>query len=478
MAWLKLNWWVIIVIFILLQTPLTAEEFATFESFYVESSTVGWILSAILAVVAGLAIFFTGGAASPIVVSIGSWVGSLAGLSGIAATNYGLALIGFGSVATGGLGIVGGVAILTAALTFSTEVVIDYTLTTAINTYSHRKFVEDSKKMLTLPIPRNEDGSSEYENTVEYLKEHIDSEKPLFTDVNQEVLENAFERFEIVTDDREKHIKDLVLRSYLYFARNHYEKAKEDAQDAIALARGEKIRRTLPAFIYSVSSLYEKQFDYAKITSNYFRYSVLAEPDNELIPLMFAIYLDRVLYRMNDDTNLDHQSLDTIKQIAFELKDKDLKAQALVITLMRYFMRIKIEQQRILALAESENDNIKNSSKTLKIVKDAFNEYKALLLSVRPILVTKVVEEAIKENNEMKNLPIVYGKYEESTHYLEKIVQDLQAYQEQLRTEGVKLNRGKILKSIDNIYIILILIGIFLLLIILIGKRWFIGRKN
>jgi hypothetical protein len=382
-----------------------------------------------LAVLAGLTIFFTGGTASPIVVAIGGWIGGLAGLSGIAATNYGLALLGFGAMSAGGLGVAGGVAVLTAALTFSTEIVIDYTLTTAINTYSHQRFVKDSKKMITLPIPQNEDGSRAYENTVVYLKEHIDTEKPLFIDENQEALRKAMEKFEITTEDEEERIKDFVLSSYLFFAVNDYDMAKKKAGTAIELAREKKIRRTMPAFLYATSTLYEDSFDFRKITQDYFRYSVLAEPDNELIPLMFAIYLERVLYRMNDDESLGVDSLNMLRDIAFEIKDEEIRTQALVAVLMRYFMRVKIEQQKILALAESENDTIRDNPKTLSVVKEAFQNYQALLSAMSPVLEYGPLKEQMSENEEIGNLSVLYARYEESVLYLKKVIDELEEYQ-------------------------------------------------
>jgi tetratricopeptide (TPR) repeat protein len=68
-------------------------------------------------IVAGVATYITAGtgtvaAAGPFARWIGGLIGSLSGLHGIAAINAGLASIGFGSVASGGLGVLGGVAIL------------------------------------------------------------------------------------------------------------------------------------------------------------------------------------------------------------------------------------------------------------------------------------------------------------------------------------------------------------------------------
>ena len=183
---------IIILLFILQDNLLAVTEQATFESFYIEDSYIGWIIAGIAAVIGGLVIFFTGGAASPIVLGIGTAIGEMAGLSGIAATNYGLALLGGGSIASGGLGIAGGVAVITVALSFSTDVVIDYTLGNAISKYSYSTFVNDSKKMPTLPIPQNESGSDNYENTIEYLKEHINNKETLFSNYNQKILQQSY----------------------------------------------------------------------------------------------------------------------------------------------------------------------------------------------------------------------------------------------------------------------------------------------
>ena len=88
----------IIICFLLIyDTSYAATEYATFESFYKGSSSIGWVIAGIVAILGAAIIFFTGGTASPIVVSIGSWIGGTMGLSGIAASNAGLALLGGGT---------------------------------------------------------------------------------------------------------------------------------------------------------------------------------------------------------------------------------------------------------------------------------------------------------------------------------------------------------------------------------------------
>jgi hypothetical protein len=405
-------------------TIFATTELATFESFYVESSYIGWIIAIVFAAIAGAVIFFTGGTASPIVIGIGTWIGNMAGLSGIAATNYGLALLGGGSMATGGLGVAGGVAILTATLTFSTDVIIDYTLGNVISSYNYSNFVKDSKNMLTLPIPQNEDGSDSYEIIVEDLKEKINKKESLHSDFNQKILLN-----QIKFHGLENNIKDLSLLSYLYFTTNDYKRAKIKAFESIYLARVKNIKRTLPAFIVATSSLYDKYVNIYTNNSDYFRYSVLAEPDNKLIPVMFAIYLDRVLYRMNDRVSWNYKIIDNIRDIAFEIKDEDVLNQSLVVIMMRYFIRIKLEQQKIVSLTNSNNTMIKNSDKTLIVVKESLTEYKKLLHSLSKIIYYEPIQDYISDNEKLKNLNITYAKYEENINYLDMLINNLEKYQ-------------------------------------------------
>lgn len=94
---------------------------ATFEELYPDSfleSTLGKVvlIGASAVLVASITYFTAGGGtaatAGPIAAWVGGLIGGLHGLSGIAAINYGLAVLGGGSIASGGLGILGGVAVL------------------------------------------------------------------------------------------------------------------------------------------------------------------------------------------------------------------------------------------------------------------------------------------------------------------------------------------------------------------------------
>ena len=107
------------------------ETKANFGSFYDKgwSEVLIWGGVGILVAAAlGAAVFFTGGVASPIIapgaVSLGTLIGKFMGLTGVAATNAGLALVGGGAIAAGGMGMAGGAAIITAASGVAFEVAV------------------------------------------------------------------------------------------------------------------------------------------------------------------------------------------------------------------------------------------------------------------------------------------------------------------------------------------------------------------
>ena len=399
---------------------LFTSEYATFGSFYKESSAIDWTDLAIagaVAIAVGSVIFFTGGTAGPVVGSIGTWIGGLKGLSGAAATKGGLALLGGGSVASGGLGIAGGTALLTASLTFGTELASEYMLDEAYSEYRYSNLLEQSREMPTLPPPVNSSGSDAYGDAIEILQ-GIDKKSPMSANSNQRLVAQAISRIE--TDEESlsenEKIKNRSLLSLLYFMSNGYKEAKGHAQTAIESARDSKIKGTLPAFIYATSSLYEKEFDFSHITNKYFRYSVLKEPDNPLIPLLFLIYLDRMLLRFNDNF-LDETALHQIFTIMESPKLEELRVQHYTILLAGYFIRLKLERQKIMTLTNAASNTIKNSPKTLQVVNNSFDRYKALRQGTEKVMSAMLNLDLDDDNSraqraEFQSLLLDYAKDE------------------------------------------------------------------
>ncbi len=143
-----------------------------------------WSGIALAAIGAGAAVYLSAGTLTPAVTSIGTWIGGMAGLSGAAATSYGLALMGGGSLAAGGLGVKGGAALLTVALSLSGSVASE-TATLALE--AGEKWAAASgdlsrasaSKLTTLPLPIVEFGPEEYRVAVRLIKGGYDEKKGL-----------------------------------------------------------------------------------------------------------------------------------------------------------------------------------------------------------------------------------------------------------------------------------------------------------
>ena len=235
-----------------------AAEYASFESFYSSGGIGFWGWTGIIVgtIAIGVATFFTFGgtaAAAPAwMAAVGSWIGSTAGLSGIAASNFGLALLGGGAVAAGGLGVAGGVAALSAAMAFGVDVAISYGTDIALEKWSHAKFIEANKEMVTLPIPRNESGGKGYKATMKYIKDNYDSSKPIADSANQAVLKSAIDILKsnsnAETDD-DYILKDKTLLALMYMQTNDFESASIVAKEAMSIAGQIGKKGTVPLFI-------------------------------------------------------------------------------------------------------------------------------------------------------------------------------------------------------------------------------------
>lgn len=430
---MKRSFPLILVIGLLLTSSLAyAGEVATFDSFYVESSTVGWILALTLALGAAGAVFATGGTASPLVAWIGSTIGGTMGLSGAAATNAGLALLGGGSIASGGFGVIGGTALLTLVMSFSSDVAADYTIGTALNEYNYSQFVEASKEMTTLPLPQNHDGPEAYEAAFPFL-EQIDDKQMLSSNETQKLLNNAIEETFISQPDLSMAEKARVssLVALLAFQTNDYDRARTFALHAINDARAAELRRTLPAFIYATAMLYQKQYDFAKVTTEFFRYSILAEPDNKLIPLLYSIYLDRMMYRIYDGF-LHPEDFQRLVEIAQENSIAEFSFALMSQVLFRHFVMLKDSQQRIGAITSSASTAIRDNPRTIEELNTTLERYQVLLSGTK-LALSKMEGLSLdgEEKDKLLELFKLYSDYAIDNARLKGMVADFTAAQKQ-----------------------------------------------
>ncbi len=276
----------------------SAEDPGSFEVFYKEDSSIGWPWVVGGAVLAGGAVLLTGGTASPLVAGIGSWVGSMMGLSGAAATSAGLATLGFGSLASGGLGMVGGTAVVTAGLALAGDAALDKGLGVYLTERRYQALAEYSESMSTLCLPRNQNGSDAYEKAVESLQ----SVRFCSEEAERVTRDNLYQRLDQVINKLKRQqkkeevgetVKEDVLLSLLYFIRNDYRRAHFYAD--LVLDYHGRDKDGLAQYLYAVTSLYVKGDSYPVLVDDYLRPALLEDEENPLIPQLLGIFVERSL---------------------------------------------------------------------------------------------------------------------------------------------------------------------------------------
>lgn len=419
-------------LWLVLPETASAADVATFASFYQKSWMDSWAslaVGALAAIAVGGILFVTSGAVSPMVGSVGTWIGSLYGYSGAAATNFGLALLGAGAVASGGLGANGAPAMLNSVLGFSTDVVVDYSNPQLVERFRYARFVEQSRDMTTLPLPRNGKGPAPYDAAMDALAKAARGEPPS-SPHNQQAIRAAIDALEASNARRPKSIEQRVrvasMLSLLTFLRNDYARSYEQADVAIRLARDENLPHTLPAFLRATASLAMPDVDPAKSLDD-LRSAIRAEPDNAMIPVLVAVYLDRMLYRFHDG-RFTARHLLGIRDIANDAKLAEHWTPVQVSLLSYHMIRLKAEQQRISSIAGSEADSAsgrgsegeaekaspQDLATTATTLKRSIEEYRLLLEGCNRILgglTTPAARHDAKAADEIDRMRATLGQY-------------------------------------------------------------------
>lgn len=373
-------------------------HYATFDSFYRSYSSCSWwscwVFLTATAIIAGGLIFVSVGTASPFVAGIGTWVGGLMGYSGAAATSAGLALLGGGSIAAGGFGMAGGAALLTAALSFGTGLVFDYTVDRVWSEYSYQKMTELSESMLTLPLPKNWSGPDAYTDAM-YILEDVDRDQPISDENTQEKILLAIEAIEDASYPLESWDRARVetFLALLHFVSNNYREAKIRAFNAKQLAEMAGIGRTVPAFIYATGLLYDEDVSLSE-SEYWFRQSILEEVHNPLVPLLFAIYLDRLTLRFGSGQRDDRELRDGYLRVFALMKEieKDIEEKAgdsnYTFLLTRFFRLVKLQQQKVTSLALNPDHAAKSDPMVSEEIESALAAYMDLLDGTATVLRT------------------------------------------------------------------------------------------
>ncbi|MBQ7693576.1 MAG: hypothetical protein IJT50_00465 [Lentisphaeria bacterium] len=348
-SWLR-NF-IIAALLVVCASQMSAAEYGTFESFYTSGGLGFWDWTFIVVGTIGVGVltfvtFGGGAAAAPAwIATVGTWIGSTVGLSGVAAANFGLALLGGGAIAAGGLGVAGGVAVLSAMMTFGVDMALTYGTDLALEKWSQDKFVEANKTMMVLPVPRNKKGGKAYKATITYLTEKIKQDKAISDPENQEVLESA--RRMLLEEmwreeDKDYILKNKTLLSLILLQVNEYASAAEVAKEAMEVADEIKKEKTLPAFIWALSELAqpEKECGWEVISSLMTAYK--GELKNKLMPIMTGSCMDRLMYRYH----YGKLSSETLAGFCDLITDNKIRQDEAAISLEIFISRCLIELKR------------------------------------------------------------------------------------------------------------------------------------
>jgi hypothetical protein len=419
-----------------------AADVASFESLYRKSSglsSTDWAIAAGIAILGAAAVFFFAPAAGPVTASIGTWIGGLFGYSGVAATNFGLALLGGGAVAKGGFGIVGGVAVLTAALSFSTDVVIDYSAGKVIESYDYDEFAKASRQMTTLPLPRNDRGPRVYRQALAALAE-VENEQPLSSEHNRRVVSDAIaliNRAKVSGLDGDEIARVDTLLALLYFVSDDYLLAVDKAVSAHNAASAEGMISTVPAFIFATCLLYDEEINFDQ-SMEWFTYAISEEPDNPLSPLLFSVFMDRVMYRLNDDA----LTIEQMRKVAAVYEATDLQSQRTpvqIAMLSRHMLLLKLEQQKISSLAQSSSERIRRSEGTVTELRNSLDDYQLLLEGANFLAGALSTSDALSDESvpeELRNVRELMAQYSSDRFRLEGLVAELERYQQTPEIKG------------------------------------------
>lgn len=339
--------------------PVSAADPGSFAAFYREDSYTNWwdwTLIGGTAVAAGVITFYTAGTVPALAGSIGGFVGKLFGFSGIVAQNFGLALLGGGPIAAGGLGIQGGVALLTTLNALAFESAVQFAVVENVDAYfeasDYRDLVAKSQSMITFPLPRAADGSQALEDMMHILHTSKGNAAPMTDPSNADALEKAlWISFDIGQADEEEIIQYFTLRALVEFWRAEFQTAADSAAVALEHAETNAWTGSFPAFLHLVASLYDPDIDKAEshsLTHDLFGRTV-AETDNGFLPLMVALLMDR-LELLYLDGRAHERTLRLPARFVLERYDGEEGFAAALVVATRYLNLLQVQLIKLNAL--------------------------------------------------------------------------------------------------------------------------------
>ena len=222
------------------------------------------------------------------------------------------------------------------------------------------------------------------ESQIEALEklDDVDQEKPPVSPGNLELIREAIAELETATGegefDQHERARLHSLLSLLLFITNDFQVALDHPKRAIKISKELGVSSTLPAYIHATASLYDERLRWRDAYTDGLRIALVEEPENDLIPLLVAIFVDRLSLRM-DDGSVGPEALADIRTVINEPLLEEYRTANLIGLTGRYFVRLKLAQQKIGALAGSNSDLIQGNPRSVAVLSETLSEYEELL---------------------------------------------------------------------------------------------------
>jgi hypothetical protein len=377
---------------------------ASFDAVYSSGGQTNWLLMLVAAIGAGLFVYVTAGTGSAAVGTLGTWIGSAAGLSGAAAKSYGLALLGGGALTAGGFGVKGGVALLTAALTFGQDAVVPYAFGVVRERFDRAAFEERVRSAPRFPLPRSDVGPQSYSDAVRLIARNYTPEAS-YADPRNNIMVGS-----LITSLRNTHAAERLddagnarvslLLALLHFHQGEDQQAK--ARSALAIDYMLRSANRRPTAASPEFYKPETWIPAAKANAGYALASAIwaaaslsgedanvnnslsaldaafgMEPKNGLAPLAAAIFMDRLIARQ-DIMTIAH--LDTLRLSArTRLTDEKARSATLLVIMTRALVALKLEQSLVTATKDAPRGTTADGAAIKARADKSFAAYDAAL---------------------------------------------------------------------------------------------------
>jgi hypothetical protein len=391
----------------------------SFESLYGVMSWFSPEYGVLAGLAVGVLVFIGAPVVGPVlttaVAKIGTAVGSLYGLSGVAATNFGLAMLGGGALSAGGLGMAGGTALLAAALTATGEVVIDKSLSEALAHYDRAAFERSVAHMVTLPIPRQlgnskvlkqanaELNGGAFDLAERCLKSKASDwaefrgclQKGQGTESDR--LIRAVKSIEVSEEFKKGLMSadETVVLALLHFVLKNPARTSDLLQLGTTKSR-KKLEGPVFDFLMAITSLHLAKPDISLSIARLER-AISAEPNTVLLNVMMSAYFDRLFFWAYDGI-VTQAHMSRLERMVEGLPDQERKLLALFQMMSFHLMRAETERVRFESLAMAAHSRLNENDVELSR-KRAECAYVSSAARVLPL-----IREAYRINDSLRAL--------------------------------------------------------------------------